>query len=139
MENSLKHNFSLEQRDLQLQTEGILAQSFWLGKSLQEGYNTGKLSLSCALEEEFGKVTKNSETSLSKNVHQLICESFKQLDAAIAINGVQNRERTFTEAGHLIWGKINEVVGEGEIYYGKFHWATPPPPPPPPLLRYWEI
>ncbi|XP_078349682.1 endoplasmic reticulum membrane-associated RNA degradation protein-like [Oculina patagonica] len=114
MENSLKNNFSLEQRDIQLQTEGTLAQSFWLGKSLQTAYKTGELS--SALEEELDKVyTKNSETSLSQNVHQLICESFQQLDAAIRINGIQNQEDTFTEAGHLIWGKIREVLGEDII------------------------
>ena len=98
-----KHNFSLDQTSLQLETEGILAQSFQLEKSLQEGYKTGKLS--------------HSETSLSRNVHYLICQCFEQLDADARFNGFQYEEISFTdhETGHLIWEKITEVLGEGKL------------------------
>lgn len=115
MENALKNNFSWEQSNLQLETEGILAQSFRLGKSFQEGYKTGKLSH--ALEEDLAQVTKNSETSLSRNVHYLICECFEQLDADARFNDTQNEENSLTdhEAGHLIWEKITEVLGEGNL------------------------
>ena len=117
MEKAPKHNFSLGQTNLQLETESILAQSFQLGKSLQEGYKTGKLSH--GLEKDFAR---NSETSLSRNVHYLICECFEQLDAAARFNGFQYREISFTdhETGHLIWEKITEVLGEGKFSIGHF-------------------
>ena len=116
MEKAPKHNFSLGQTNLQLETESILAQSFQLGKSLQEGYKTG--TLSHGLEKDFAKVTRNSETSLSRNVHYLICECFEQLDAAARFNGFQYEEIYFTdhETGHLIWEKITEVLGEGKFF-----------------------
>lgn len=110
MENNLKNDSLLEQK-----TDSTLAQSFWLGKSFQEGYKTGKLSHKYALEDEFAKVMRNSETFLSNSVHQLICESFEHLDAAVRINGIQKQEYIFTEAGHLMWGKIEEVLGEGKL------------------------
>lgn len=118
MENALQQNFSLGQTSLHLETESILTQSFRLGKSLQEGYKTGKLSHSFdSLEGDFAKVTRNSETSLSRNVHYLICESFEQLDADARLNGIQNEGNSFTdhETGHLIWEKITEVLGEGNL------------------------
>lgn len=115
MESALKNNFSLGQTSLQLETESMLAQSFRLGKSLQEGYKTSKLSH--ALEEDFAKVTRNSETSLSRYVHYLICEYFEQLDADARFDSIQYEEISFTdhETGHLIWEKITEVLGEGKL------------------------
>ena len=115
MENTLKNDFSLGQTSPQLETERILAQPLRPGKSIQEGYKTGKLSH--ALEEDFAKVTSNSGTSLSRNVHYLICEHFKQLDAVARFNGIQFEEISFTdhETGLLIWGKITEVLGEGNL------------------------
>ena len=115
MENVLKNNFSPGQTSLQLETESILTQSFRLGKSLQKGYKTGKLSNE--LEADFAKVTRNSETSLSRNVHYLICECFEQLDADARFNGVQSEGHSFTdhETGHLIWEKITKVLGEGNL------------------------
>lgn len=116
MEKAPKHNFSLGQTSLQLETEDSLAQSFQLGKSLQEGYKTSKLSH--GLEKDFAiKGARNCETSLSRNVHYLICECFEQLDAAARFNGFQYEEISFTdhETGHLIWEKITEVLGEGKF------------------------
>ena len=117
MENAPKNNFSLDQTCLQLETEGILAQSFQLGKSLQS-YKTCKLS-NAYLEKDFAKVTRNSETSLSRNVHYLICECFEKLDDDTRVNSIQYEEISFTdhETGHLLWEKITEVLGEGKLSF----------------------
>ena len=126
MENALKNNFSLEQTTLQLETEGILAQSFRLGKSLQAGDKTGKLSHALErLEEDSVNVTMNKETSLSPNVHYLICKCFGQLDADARFNDIQKEENSFAdhEAGHLIWEKIAELLGEGNFIL-TYPWRT---------------
>lgn len=117
VENSLKNNFALEQTTLQFETEGIVAQSFGLGKSLQRGDKTGKLSHALErLGEDFVKVTMTKETSLSRNVRYLISKYFRQLDAEARFNGIQKEEISFTdETGHLIWEKITKVLGEGNL------------------------
>lgn len=115
VENSLKNNFALEQTTLQFKTEGIVAQSFRLGKSLQAGDKRGKLSHALGrLGEDFVKVTMTKETSLSRNVRYLISKYFRQLDAEARFNGIQKEEISFTdETGHLIWEKITKVLGQG--------------------------
>ena len=115
VENSLKNNFALEQTTLQFKTEGIVAQSFGLGKSLQAGDKRGKQSHALErLGEDFVKVTMTKETSLSRNVRYLISKYFRQLDAEARFNGIQKEEISFTdETGHLIWEKITKVLGQG--------------------------
>ena len=63
VENSLKTNFALEQTTLQFKTEGIVAQSFGLGKSLQAGDKTGKLSHAL---ERLGSYNDQGNVTFSK-------------------------------------------------------------------------
>ena len=61
------------------ESQSSLIQSFWFGKALQRAYNEGKaLANVNSVNEngEFVNPTEHKETSLSRNVHKLICESF---------------------------------------------------------------
>ena len=96
------------------QSQSALIQSFWHGKSLQKAYKERKSSPNSlnAVNGEFDNSTRHRETSLSSNVLKLICESFKQLDAAF----IPNQECIFTKAEIErleIWQKIKSVLGEG--------------------------
>lgn len=61
----------------------------------------------------FAKVDGNCQTFLSRNVHQLICKYFEQLDTAARIDGILRPDCNFIEDGHLVWDKIREILGQG--------------------------
>ena len=109
MESHHENNFSLEQ-----QSQSTLVQSFWHGKSLQKAYKEGKPSPN-SMNDKIAS-TRHHETSLSRNVHQLICESFEQLVAASTIRRIPSRECIFIRAeleSLAIWRKVRRALGEG--------------------------
>ena len=110
MENPYKNYLSLE-----LQTQSAIVQSFWYGKSLQTAHKMGKTPQQTQ-KDKFADTIRCIETSLSGNVHKLICEPFKQLDSGVAVHGMPNQNTLFTkdELKLLdIWKKIESTLGEG--------------------------
>ena len=110
MENPYRNNPSSE-----LQSQSALVQSFWYGKSLQTAYKMEKTPPQ-SLKDKFADTISRSETSLSGNVHKLICEPFKQIDSGVAAHGILNQNTLFTKDEFEvldIWKKIESTLGEG--------------------------
>ena len=100
---------------LKHESQSSLIQSFWFGKALQRAYNEGKtLANVNSVNEngEFVNPTEDKETSLSRNVHKLICESFEQRDDAVI--SCTECSITSAEIENLeIWVKISRLHREG--------------------------
>ena len=100
---------------LKYESQSSLIQSFWFGKALQRASNEGKpLPNVNSVNEngEFVNPTEHKETSLSRNVHKLICESFEQRDHAV----ISYTECSITSAeieNLEIWVKISRLLREG--------------------------
>ena len=110
MEDSCRNDLSSE-----LQSQSALVQSFWYGKSLQTAYKMEKTPPQ-SLKDKFADTISRSETSLSGNVHKLICEPFKELDSGVAAHGIPNQNTLFTKDDSElldIWKKIESTLGEG--------------------------
>ena len=100
---------------LKHESQSSLIQSFWFGKALQRAYNEGKtLANVNSVNEngEFVNPTEHKETSLSRNMHKLICESFEQRDDAVI--SCTECSITSAEIEKLeIWVKISRLLREG--------------------------
>ena len=101
---------------LKYESQSSLIQSFWFGKALQRAYNDGKALAnvnSVNENREFvNPITEHKETSLSRNVHKLICESFEQRDDAVI--SCTECSITSAEIENLeIWVKISHLLREG--------------------------
>ena len=100
---------------LKHESQSSLIQSFWFGKALQRAYNEGKTLANVNLVNENGEFvnpTEHKETSLSRNVHKLICESFEQRDDAVI--SCTECSITSAEIENLeIWVKISRLLREG--------------------------
>lgn len=110
MENPYRNDLSFE-----LQSQSALVQSFWYGKSLQRAYKMEKTPAQ-SLKDKFADTVRRSETSLSGNVHKLICEPFKEFDSGVAAYGMPNQNTLFPKDEFElldIWKKIESTLGEG--------------------------
>ena len=112
MEKPYKNYLSLE-----LQSQSTLVQSFWYGKSLRTAYKMEKTPPQ-SLKDKFADTIyiSRGETSLSGNVHKLICEPFKELDSGVAVHGIPNQNTlSIKDEFELldICKTIESTLGEG--------------------------